>query len=60
VCANANGDWPAVTQEAYNLAFEARVARKREVLDAWATELRRIVGANPEEAEQSQQQRLAA
>jgi integrase len=41
-------DWPVVTQEVYSLAFEARVARKREVLDAWAIELRRIVGM-PEE-----------
>jgi integrase len=37
-------DWPVVTQEVYSLAFEARVARKREVLDAWAAELRRIIG----------------
>jgi integrase len=50
-------DWPVVTQEVYSLAFEARVARKREVLDAWAAELRRIVGTAVEEVEQ---QRLAA
>jgi integrase len=48
-------DWPVVTRDVYSLAFEARVARKREVLDAWAAELRRIVGT-PEETEQ----RLAA
>jgi integrase len=36
-------DWPVVTQDVYSLAFEARVARKREVLDAWAVELRRII-----------------
>lgn len=28
-------DWPVVIQDVYSLAFEARVARKREVLDAW-------------------------
>jgi integrase len=37
-------DLPAVTQEVYSLAFEARVARKRAVLDQWAVELRRIIG----------------
>jgi integrase len=36
-------DQPAVTQSVYSLAFEARVARKRAVLDAWAVELRRII-----------------
>ena len=35
---------PAVTRKVYNLATRARVAKKREVLDAWALELRRIVG----------------
>jgi hypothetical protein len=34
---------PVVTQEVYSLAFDARIARKREVLDAWAVELRRII-----------------
>jgi hypothetical protein len=48
-------DWPVVTQDVYSLAFEARVARKREVLDAWAAELLRI-GGMAEEPEQ----RLAA
>jgi integrase len=37
-------DWPVVTQEVYSLGFTARVTRKREVLDAWAVELRRIIG----------------
>jgi integrase len=36
-------DWPVVTQDVYSLAFEARVARKREVLDAWAAKLREII-----------------
>jgi integrase len=36
-------DWPAVTQDLYSLAFEARVARKRKVLDAWAAKLREII-----------------
>ena len=35
---------PAVTRKVYNLATRARVAKKREVLDAWAIELRRIIG----------------
>jgi hypothetical protein len=35
---------PAITRKVYNLATRARVAKKREVLDAWAVELRRIVG----------------
>jgi hypothetical protein len=33
-----------VTRKVYNLATRARVAKKREVLDAWAVELRRIIG----------------
>jgi hypothetical protein len=48
-------DWPVVTQDVYSLAFEARVARKCKVLDAWAAELRRIVGVAEEAG-----QRLAA
>jgi integrase len=36
-------DWPAVTQDVYSLGFEARVARKRVVLDAWAVKLREII-----------------
>ena len=35
---------PAVTRKVYNLATRARVAKKREVLVAWAVELRRIIG----------------
>jgi hypothetical protein len=34
-----------VTRKVYNLATRARVAKKRKVLDAWAIELRRIIGA---------------
>jgi integrase len=36
---------PAITNRVYNLATRARVAKKRKVLDAWAIELRRIIGA---------------
>jgi integrase len=39
---------PAVTRKVYNLATRARVAKKREVLEAWAVELRRIVGVQVE------------
>ena len=35
---------PAVIRKVYNLATRARVAKKREVLDGWAVELRRIIG----------------
>ena len=35
---------PAVTRKVYNLATRVRVAKKREVLDGWAVELRRIIG----------------
>lgn len=35
---------PAVTRKVYNLATRIVVTRKREVLDRWAVELRRIVG----------------
>ena len=35
---------PPVTRKVYNLATRVRVAKKREVLDAWAIELRRIIG----------------
>lgn len=34
---------PAVTNRVYNRAVRIRVAKKREVLDAWAAELRRII-----------------
>jgi hypothetical protein len=40
----------AVTRKVYNLATRARAAKKREVLDAWAIELRRIVGVPPVKA----------
>jgi hypothetical protein len=39
---------PAITRKHYNLATKKRVAEKRKVLDAWAVELRRIVGLRPE------------
>ena len=35
---------PAVTRKVYNRATRIMVAKKREVLDAWAVELRRIIG----------------
>jgi len=35
---------PAVTNRVYNIGTRNRVAKKREVLDAWAIELRRIIG----------------
>jgi integrase len=35
---------PAITRKVYNLATRIQVAKKRDVLDAWAVELRRIVG----------------
>jgi integrase len=35
---------PAVTRKVYNRATRIMVTKKREVLDAWAVELRRIVG----------------
>ena len=41
---------PAVTRKVYNLAARARVAKKRKVFDAWAIELRRIIG-RPAETE---------
>jgi hypothetical protein len=33
----------SIFKQVYNLATRVRVAKKREVLDAWAIELRRIV-----------------
>jgi integrase len=45
---------PAVTRKVYNLATRVRVAKKREILDAWAIELRRIIG------EPAAERRLAA
>jgi len=50
---------PAVTRKVYNLATRARVAKKREVLDAWAIELRRIIG-EPVKAIEHDQRQLAA
>jgi integrase len=50
---------PAVTRKVYNLATRARVAKKRAVLDAWAIELRRIIG-EPVKAIECDQRRLAA
>jgi integrase len=50
---------PAITRKVYNLATRARVAKKRAVLDAWAAELRRIVG-EPVKAIECDQRRLAA
>jgi hypothetical protein len=35
---------PAITNKVYNLSVVGRVERKRKVFDAWAVELRRIVG----------------
>jgi hypothetical protein len=35
---------PAVTRKVYNLATRIIVTKKRQVLDRWAVELRRIVG----------------
>jgi integrase len=42
---------PSVTRKVYNLATRIRVAKKREVLDAWAVELRRIIGEPVGQAE---------
>jgi integrase len=36
---------PAITNRVYNIGTRNRVAKKRKVLDAWAIELRRIIGA---------------
>ena len=36
---------PAVTNKHYNLATRKRVNEKRKVLDRWAVEMRRIIGA---------------
>jgi hypothetical protein len=35
---------PAITNKVYNLSVVGRVEQKRKVLDAWAAELRRIIG----------------
>jgi hypothetical protein len=41
---------PAITNKVYNRATRVQVEKKRAVLDAWANELRRIIGT-PEETE---------
>ena len=51
---------PAVTRKVYNLATRVRVAKKRAVLDAWAIELRRIVGEPSLKASAQDKLRLAA
>jgi integrase len=51
---------PAITRKVYNLATRARVAKKREVLDAWAAELRRIIGEPVEVKPADDEMRLAA
>jgi integrase len=51
---------PAVTNRVYNRAVRIRVAKKREVLDAWAIELRRIIGEPAPEAIDQDRLRLAA
>jgi integrase len=50
---------PAVTRKVYNRAQRITVTKKREVLDAWAIELRRIIG-EPVIAVECDRQRLAA
>jgi integrase len=51
---------PAITRKVYNLATRARVAKKREVLDAWAIELRRIIAEPGQAKGVDADQRLAA
>ncbi|WP_029585866.1 site-specific integrase [Bradyrhizobium sp. URHD0069] len=51
---------PAITNRVYNLATRNRVAKKRAVLDAWAVELRRIIGEPPVKAIDRSELRLAA
>jgi hypothetical protein len=46
---------PAITKKVYNKATRKRVNEKRRVLDAWAVELRRIIGTT-----EGAEQRLAA
>jgi integrase len=50
---------PAITNRVYNIGTRNRVAKKRKVLDAWAIELRRIIG-EPVKAIECDQRRLAA
>ena len=51
---------PAVTRKVYNLGTRARVAKKRKVFDAWATELRRIIGPQVQAKAVDMEQRRAA
>jgi integrase len=51
---------PAVTNRVYNRAVRIRVERKREVLEAWAIELRRIIGEPAAKAVGEGELRLAA
>jgi integrase len=51
---------PSVTRKVYNLATRIRVAKKREVLDAWAIELRRIVGETVQAKGADAEMRLVA
>jgi integrase len=51
---------PTITRKVYNLATRARVEKRRKVLDAWAMELRRIIGQPAVEAVDQQRLRLAA
>jgi hypothetical protein len=44
-----NSPATAITSKVYNLSVIGRVERKRQVLDAWAIELRRIIGDIPVE-----------
>jgi integrase len=51
---------PAITRRVYNLATRGRVAKKRAVLDAWAIELRRIVGETVQAKGADAEMRLVA
>jgi hypothetical protein len=42
---------PSVTRKVYNRATRIIVTKKREILDRWAVELRRIIGAKKVEDE---------
>jgi hypothetical protein len=51
---------PAITRKVYNLATRIIVTKKRKVLDAWATELRRIIGEPAEVKPADAEMHLAA
>ena len=51
---------PAVTRKVYNLATPVREAKKRKVFDAWAIELRRIIGPQAQAKAVDMEQRRAA